>query len=368
VTRFKEKPLDGVVHGYSLVTKRWVRLADLAMQIPERVLLWPWSRKKSIDRPIFIVGAYRSGTTILEKIVAEHSGVGHFWYLTNMNTLSPVTGYYTLRLFHLIGYLDREPIPAIHNPRIKFTVYAPYECEKVWSHSSKSQWDDDCTDLTAGADHVDPRFERYLVSMIRRHMVIQKATRFINKNPVHCLRMPYLRKLFPDARFIYIVRDPLQTIVSHYLAATHMQSVIYPDPEIKHCFQEYLNIDMLSERIKTRNYARTLELDREHPLLGIAGQWADMQTTALDHIADDPGLASQVLHVRYEDLVSQPATVLENVWEFVGLDDEESVAITRAYTPRLSPPPQAQLGPEEQARLKQVRDIVAPVATRLGYR
>ena len=367
MVQFKEKPLDGIVHGYSLRSKWWVKLSDVAMQIPERVLLWPWYRNIPIDRPIFIIGPYRSGTTILEQIIAEHSGVGHFWYLTNMNTLSPVTGYYTLRLFHATGFLDRDPILSIHNPRIKYTVYSAYECEKVWSRSTRSQWDDNCTDLTVGADYSDPSFERYLVSMIRRHMLVEKADRFINKNPVNCLRMPYLRKLFPDARFVYIVRDPIDTIVSHHLAAANMQRIIYPDPRIKRCFQEELNIDMLSERIKTANYARTLELDREHPLLGIANQWVDMQTTALDHIAGEPGLADQVLHLRYEEMVSQPVPVLEQVWDFVDLRDEEAEAITHAYAPRLSPPAPPELSPEERARLAQVQEIVAPVASRLGY-
>ena len=365
--RFREKPLDGVVHGYSLRSKWWAKRVAVAMEMPERVLLWPWYRRIPIDGPIFIIGVYRSGTTILEKIIAEHSSVGHFWYLTNVNTLSPVTCYYTLRLFHAIGFLDHEPIPSIHNPRIKFTAYAPCECEDIWSHSNRGQWGDNCTDLTVGANHTDPRFERYLFSMIRRHMLVEKATRFINKTPVNCLRMPYLRKLFPDARFVYVVRDPIDTIVSHHLAAAHMQRIIYPDPEIKRCFQEDLRIDLLSERIKTANYARTLELDREHPLLGIANQWVDMQTTALDHIASEPDLADQVLHVRYEKMVSQPASVLQKVWDFVGLQDEEAEAITRAYAPRLSPPVPPELSPEERGRLAQVQKIVAPVANRLGY-
>lgn len=367
MVRFKEIPLDGILHGYSLGSKWWAKLSDVAMQIPERVLLWPWYHSIPIDRPIFIIGAYRSGTTILERIITEHSGVGYFWYLTNINTLAPVMGYHMLRLFHSIGFLDREPIPSIHNPRIKFTLYSSYECEKVWSHSRRSQWDDNCTDLTVGADHTDPHFERYLFSMIRRHMLVQKASRFINKNPVNGLRMPYLRKLFPDARFLFIVRDPLDTIVSHYLAAANMQRVIYPDPKIKRCFQEELNIDMLSERIKTANYARTLELDRQHPLLGIASQWVDLQATALDHIATEPGLSDQVLHLRYEELVSQPEPLLDKMWNFVGLQDEEAEAITRAYAPRLSPPVPPELSSEERARLAQVQDIVAPVVSRLGY-
>jgi hypothetical protein len=365
--RLPEKPVEGFIHGYSLSSWLPVRLMDLVAQVPERVLLWPFYRRIPIDHPIFVVGAFRSGTTILERIIAGHPGVGHFWFFTNVSSRAPVTGYGTVCLLQTLGILDRDGVPIIYNPRITTTLFSPYECEWVWSHSKRSLWDERCTDLTMGADFSDPPFERYLFSLIRRHLWLQHATRFVNKNPVNCLRMGYLHRLFPDARFVYIVRDPLDTLVSHYCTAARVERAIYADARIRRIFEDGLRMIVLTKRIKTRTYAQTLTLDRVHPLLGIANQWKDLQAAVLESIAHAPCLAGQVLTLHYEELVSQPAAVLERVWEFVGLRDEQAAAITRVYAPCLTPPPSPKLSAEERRLLFQAQEIVAPVAKQLGY-
>jgi hypothetical protein len=365
--RLPEKPVEGLIHGYSLSTWLPIRLMDLAAQYPERVLFWPWHRRKAIDRPIFVLGAFRSGTTILERIIAEHPDVGHFWFLTNVCHRSPVTGYGTTRLLQALGVLDRGSVPIIHNPRIPSALFSPYECEWVWSHSRKSLWDEHCTDLSAGTDFSDPPFECYLFSLIRRHLWVQRASRFMNKNPVNCLRVGYLHRLFPDARFVAIVRDPLEAILSHHRTATRVERIVGADARVGRVFDERLHMTLLTLRIKTRTYAQTLVLDREHPLLGIANQWKDMQAAVLESIAYVPGLAERVLFLRYEELMSQPMTVLEKMWDFIQLRDEHAEGISRACAPRLTPPPPLQLSAEERHLLPRVQEIVAPVATRLGY-
>jgi hypothetical protein len=365
--RLPEKPVEGLIHGYSLSTWLPVRLMDLVAQHPERVLFWPWHGHIAIARPIFILGAFRSGTTLLERIIAAHPNVGHFWFLTNVSHRSPVTGYGTARLLQALGILDRESVPIIHNPRIPSALFSPYECEWVWSHSKKSLWDERCTDLTVGADFSDPPFERYLFSLIRRHLWVQRASRFMNKNPVNCLRVGYLHKLFPDARFVAIVRDPLDTVLSHHRTATRVEHIVGADARVGCIFDKRLRMTMLTVRIKTHTYAQTLALDQEHPLLGIANQWKDMQAAILESIAREPGLAEQVLFLHYEELMSQPMTVLEEMWDFIRLRDEHAEEISCAYTPRLAPPPPLQLSVEEHRLLPHVQEIVAPVATRLGY-
>ncbi|UCD37292.1 MAG: sulfotransferase [Fidelibacterota bacterium] len=330
-------------------------------------MLWPWYRTIAIDRPIFIIGPFRSGTTILEKIISEHPSVAYFWYLTNVYYKAPVVGFWTTRLLQRLGIIDGDSIPALHNPRIPITLLDPYECEWVWSQSTRNLWDENCTNITAGADFSDPRFERYLFGMIRRHILTNGASRFLNKNPVNCLRMSYLCKLFPDARFITIVRDPIDTIVSHYRTAEHMQRILYSDAKVKRAFQEKIRTDVLLIRIKTRNYARTLELDREHPLLGWANQWIDMQTAVMESIDNEPDLAGQVLQLRYEELVSQPASVLKRMWEFAGLTGEDTETITRTYSNQMSSPPPVELNADESAFLPRVQEIVAPLASQLGY-
>ncbi|MBN1956211.1 MAG: sulfotransferase [Anaerolineae bacterium] len=362
--RLPEKPVEGFVHGYSLSTWPPIRWLDRLAEGPERLLLWPWTRRIEIDRPIFIVGAFRSGTTILERIVAAHPAVGHFWFLTNVYSHSPATGCVLARLLQRLGVLDRGSVPIAHNPHIPTAMFSPFECEWIWSRSSRSLWDKHCTNLTVGAAHSDPRFERTLSSLIRRHLLVQRAARFVNKNPINCLRLGYLRRLFPTALFVYIVRDPLDTIWSHQRMAERVESIVR-GAGVERLAGEGLHMPTLAARIKTPTYAQTLALDREHPLLGIANQWRDMNAAVLDML---PGLADQALLLRYEELVAQPAAVLERMWVFVELADDHAAAITHAYVPRLTPPPPPGLRPEERHLRPRVRKIIAPVADRLGYR
>lgn len=362
--RLPEKPVEGFIHGYSLASWLPIRFMDRAAQWPEQVVLRPWYGRIAIDRPIFIVGAFRSGTTILERIVAAHPAVGHLCFFTNVYSRSPATGYGTTRLLQALGILDRDGVPIIHNPRIPSTLLSPYECEWVWSHSKVNLWDARCTDLTVGADFSDPPFERYLCSVIRRHLWVQRAARFMNKNPIHCLRLGYLHKLFPDARFIFIARDPLDTILSHYRTAARVERIVSADARTRRIFDENLHMTLLNVRIKTPTYAQTLALDREHPLLGIANQWKDLNAAVLDSL---PALAGQVLLLRYEELVAQPAAVLARLWAFVELADAHTETISRAYIPHLTPPLPSDLSAEERHFLPRVREIVAPVAAQLTY-
>jgi len=364
--RLPEKQVEGFVHGYSLAAWRPVQWLDRLAEGPERALLWPWTRHLAIDRPIFIVGAFRSGTTILERVVAAHPQVGHFWFLTNVYCRSPVTGYTLARLLQWAGMLDPGSVPVAHNPRIPTAMLSPFECEWIWSRSNKSLWDEACTDLTAGADHADPPFEHYLFNLIRGHLLAQHAARFVHKNPINCLRLGYLYRLFPDARFVYIVRHPLDTILSHQRMAERVEGIVR-GAGLQRLAAEGLRMPTLAARIKTPTYARTLALDREHPLLGIANQWQDLNAAVLDCLAAHPALADHVLLLRYEDLVAQPAAALERLWAFVELADDHATTIGQAYATRLPPPPVPSLKAGERDLLPRIGEIVGPVARRLEY-
>ncbi len=361
--RLPEKPVEGFVHGYSLAAWPLIHGLDRLLEGPERAALWLWTRRMAIDRPIFIVGAFRSGTTILERFVADHPRVGHFWFLTNVYSRAPAAGYALARLLQAVGVLDAGSVPIAHNPRIPTAMLSPFECEWIWSRSAKSLWDERCTDLTVGADHADPPFERYLTSLIRRHLLVQRAARFVHKNPINCLRLGYLHRLFPDARFVYIVREPLATILSHQRMAERVEGIVR-DAGVQRLAAEGLRMPTLAARIKTPTYAQTLALDREHPLLGIANQWRDLNAAVLDNL---PSLADQVLLLRYEELVEQPGAVLARLWAFVDLAGDDAEAISRAYVPRLAPPPPVEPSVEERRLLPRIRQIIAPVADRLGY-
>lgn len=367
ILRLHEDPLPGVSHGYSLGASGSVQVMNYAGEVLERTLLWPLYGWRKIDRPIFLVGTYRSGTTIMETIMGEHPDVGYFMYITNLYHRAPLTGYYSMRLMWALGILDYEWTPVVHNPRIPFNNISPYEAELVWSQCRKGQWVQDNTDITLDASYSEPRYERYLRSMIRRHLLACRATRFMNKNPMNSLRIGFLNRLFPDARFISISRHPVDTILSQYKVAELLNDRYKESPLFQEVIQNRLKMDMLNLRVKTHTYARTLELDREHPMLGIANEWKDMQLAVLKALACSPAIQERTLLIPLEDLQSQPVATLERLWDFCELDAKAAAPITAHYADKLGPSPRHPVDDAEWALLPRVWEIVAPVARQLGY-
>jgi hypothetical protein len=303
----------------------------------------------------------------METIVGEHPDVGYFMYITNLYRRAPLTGYLSMRLMWALGILDFAWTPVVHNPRIPFNNVSPYEAELVWSQCRRGQWIPENTDITLDASYSEPRYERYLLSMIRRHLLACRASRFMNKNPMNSLRMGFLNRLFPDARFITISRNPVDTIFSQYRMAEELNRRYAESPLFQEVIQQRLKMDMLNLRVKTRTYARTLELDREHPMLGIANEWKDMQLAVIEALDGDAGLQARTLSIQLEDLHTRPVDTLERVWDFCELDAAKAAPITASYADKLGPSPRRKATAEELALMPRVWEIVAPVAQQLGY-
>ncbi len=71
-----------------------------------------------------MIGPFRSGTTILEKIIGDHPEVGHFTYMSNVYNKAPVTGYLLMNMLWRIGFLDKQILSAVHNPRVRYDMFS----------------------------------------------------------------------------------------------------------------------------------------------------------------------------------------------------------------------------------------------------
>lgn len=170
-------------------------------------------------QPIFVIGHWRSGTTYLHDLLAcdpEHG------YPTTYQCFFP--GHFLLTggsgtWFNIFlpkkRPMDNVPV-GVDRPQEEEFAFAnmglgtPY-ITLAWPRHGAA--DMDYLDLTGLSDAERSRWERDFMWLIRR-LAYKNKKRLVLKSPAHTARIKTLIKLFPDARFIHISRNPLDVIPS----------------------------------------------------------------------------------------------------------------------------------------------------------
>jgi hypothetical protein len=134
-----------------------------------------------VDRPMFILGPPRCGTSLLYRCIGSHPDVGYINHGARKFANHARLGQALTRL----GVLEDKP----------------HEARPIWDrfHPGGPDW--------AGADSVTPDVRAWYHDYIARLLAARRATRFVAKLPAHTLRVPWLDAVFDDALFVQILRD-----------------------------------------------------------------------------------------------------------------------------------------------------------------
>ena len=219
--------LSGLIRFFSLKPAlHWTRLHRI-LTLPfsglynsflgaiESVLYGRAVRRTTIEKPpIFIVGYWRSGTTLLHNLVAKDD---NFQHLTLYRGLFP---WHFLLTEKIVSALTARFVPEhrpMDNMKISWTV--PQEDDFALCimsqvspmllishpHNTKPFWD--AIDFSRQPPKALQRWKDSL------HLLLQKMTyadprRIVLKSPVHVYHMPLLAEMYPGARFLFIHRHP----------------------------------------------------------------------------------------------------------------------------------------------------------------
>jgi hypothetical protein len=239
-------------------------------------------REKKVERPIILLGAARSGTKMLRAAIAAH-------------------------------------------PRISAI---PHDINFIWKYGN----------FALPHDELEPRHlqsgsRRYIQRFFAGFQAPLPGSVVVEKTVSNTLRIPFVRAVFPDCRFIHILRDGRDVSASArrmWQAPLDWQSALekvrlFPLRGLPSYARQYLQsylIRTLSAEKRMSSwgprFAGIDEKARSQPLLETCGeQWRRCVEAAFSGLKDVPG--KDVLQLRYEEFVDEPLRGMQQIISFLGL-------------------------------------------------
>lgn len=323
-----------------------------------------------VDRPVYICGLPRAGTTITLQMLSEHPDVTTHKYA---DFLMPYTPYAWNWLFPKVPVdAMRKPVPRIHRDRIQVTRDSAEMGEEIlWERFFPFIHDETKVSLLDGGTS-NPAFERFYREHIIKLLLSRQRSRYVSKAIMCVIRMQYLRKIFPDARFLLYVRNPIDHVASLMKQDRIWDELDRDDPRQIEIIEmtghhEFGQRQVMANVGKPEVLAEIHNLRAEGRMVRArARYWAYVYDFVLSQIASDPGLANAVAVVRYEDLCGNSGETIDRIVAHAGLAAQSFADVRTAYTAKLSLPDyyRPSFSPEE---LADIVDVTQGVASQFGY-
>ena len=190
-------------------------------RILEKLLYGSKEARCTVKRPLFILGHWRSGTTLLQQMLAQDSQFGFINPLMN----------FTFSFYHLLGWAfekvisdhleDGRPMDnmeyAMNLPLEEYIVFSTIEENSVYPLNFFPQ-----AFLKYNENaFIDKMPAERRKRWCRKYDYLLKKTTFLNDNKVLLLKSPdntarlaALLRMYPDAKFVNIYRNPYDVIRS----------------------------------------------------------------------------------------------------------------------------------------------------------
>jgi hypothetical protein len=314
----------------------WRRLADI-----ETAAVRDNIASRTVDRPLYVTGMPRAGTTILTEMLAQHPDLTCHRYSDFPNVWTPYWRNYLLGKSRL---QTPEKKQRAHGDRILVSNDSPEAVEEpLWMYFFPSQYDPGDSQVMDG-QRQNAEFDRFYTEHILKLLEIRNAGRYLAKGNYNLARIRYLLTLFPDARFLIPVRDPVHQVAS--LARQHalFSRASEADPRIPRQLAMSGHFEFGPRRAAvnfgdneaTRAVTDCWRQGRETE--GWARYWAQTYGYVLSLLENHPGVREACLLFRYEDLCAHSASLIDTILAHCELPHRGFESTRAEYIARFSPP------------------------------
>jgi hypothetical protein len=291
----------GLPYVYIAVVITLVSACHTVLRLIQEALFADQVRRTPITQaPLFILGHWRTGTTLLHELLIldeRHS------FPTTYECLEPNHFLLTERLFTRLFFFlmpSRRPMDNMaagwdrpQEDEFALCMMGQPSPYLTIAFPNRPQQEQEALDLEGLSPTRRAAWKRAFLLLLRR-ITFRNPKRLVLKSPTHTCRIRTLLELFPDARFVHIVRDPYVVFPSTVnlwksLYRTHgLQKPTFAGLE-EHVFATFTHMyEKLEEGRKLVEPSRFYEL-------------------------------------RYEELVRDPLGEMRNLYDHLGLGEFEAV-------------------------------------------
>lgn len=259
------------------------------------------AKTQLVAPPLFVLGHWRSGTTLLHELLTLDT---QFASPTTFECFAPSHFLLTESLVTRFGGWLLPSKRPMDNMKAGWAL--PQEDEFAlmnlgaptpYAHIMFPQHDfvDENTLSSEGFTAEQLHEWKRLLDWFLRALTYKCQKPLILKSPPHTGRIQILREMYPDAKFIHIARDPRKLYPS--------TMKLWKSLEVVQGLQRPTDTQRLSEFVlrSLESMYRSFEVGRK----------------------DLP--ESQIIDVRYEELVANPVEVIERIYQQLNIGDFESV-------------------------------------------
>lgn len=287
--------------GRFLTTKyRWLNIFILnGLQLIKR-----FPQIHPVEKPIFIIGTGRSGSTILGKVLSMHKEIGF-----------------------------------LNEPKAIWYCVDPHDDINGHFHLGSARYTFTAEDATPPKCQAAKRLFAFYLEVVN-------SKRVVDKNPEIVYRIPYVQAIFPDAKFIFLVRNGWDTISS--IAAWSRREGKINNGHTEDWWgldrrKWQLMVDQLvpKEPLLAEHFAEVNAFTRQEDMAAV--EWIIAMQQGLRDMDDSP---NSIFTLHYENLIGNPKSELIKLAEFCELNYD---SVFFSYSEKVLSPnqskPQVEISP-----------------------
>lgn len=254
--------------------------------------------------PIFIIGHWRSGTTYLHNILSQDKSFGYF---TTFQAYLPSVFLGSEKLFKPLvsaSIPKKRPMDDVvmdvefpQEDQYALGAFCPYSYYHGWCFPKNMKLYNSFVCMENVSQKIIDEWKGYYLYVLKKITLREHGKQLVLKNQDNTGKVGFLLSLFPDAKFIFLYRNPYDVYSSmmKFMMMTIPRFCIQKPPKIA---------------------------DIEQSMMDLYTQMIQKYLCERDRIPK-----GNLIEVRYEDFISQPLQQLQNIYEsfsLPGYQDAES--------------------------------------------